>query len=118
VFVLIVGLSTFLEPVAPGQNATAIRSSSSLVLVPVSALDKSGNFVADLSAHDFQIFVDGQAVEVASFDAVREVSPPSARNPGRLAALPPQYLSKHLRILREPAEPGHSFRGLFEHAPG
>jgi hypothetical protein len=89
VFVLIVGLSTFLEPVAPGQNATTIRSSSSLVLVPVSALDKSGNFVADLSAHDFQIFVDGQAVEVASFDAVREVSPPSARNPGPLAALPP-----------------------------
>ena len=89
-FVLILGLSTFLEPVAPAQNATTIRSSSSLVLVPVSALDKSGNFVADLSAHDFQIFVDGKSVEVASFDAVREMSPPSAGKPGLPTALHPQ----------------------------
>lgn len=96
-FVLGVGLSSPLEPAAPGQNATTIRSSSSLVLVPVSVLDRSGSFVRDLNAHDFQILVDGKPIEIASFDAVKAVSPPSGENPSASAALP----SKTFRNISE-----------------
>jgi VWFA-related protein len=56
------------------QNQPAIRKSASLVLVPVSALDKSDQFVADLSASDFQLLVDGKPVEISNFDAVTKNS--------------------------------------------
>ena len=82
-------LSGLIRLTARAQNPTTIRSSSSLVLVPVSALDKSGHFVSGLSARDFQILVDGKPVQIASFDAVSESSPPPAANPGASAALLP-----------------------------
>jgi len=50
--------------------------------VPVSVLDKSGKFVADLNKQDFQVLVDGKTVEITSFDAVKENSPPAAGNSG------------------------------------
>ena len=71
------------------QNQTTIRSSSTLVLVPVSALDRSGNFISGLSVRDFQILVDGRPVEIASFDEITGGSLPSPENLRGSAALPP-----------------------------
>ena len=70
------------------QNPVTIRRSSSLVLVPVSALDKSGHFASGFSAQDFQILVDGKPVKIASFDAITEGSLPSAGSPDAGVALP------------------------------
>lgn len=81
--------SSLIRVTAGAQNSTTIRSSSSLVLVPASALDKSGHFVSDLDARDFHLLVDGKPVEIASFDAVKESSFPSAGNQGTRAAPPP-----------------------------
>ena len=87
-FLLIVVLSSFLGPSARTQNQTVIRSSSSLVLVPVSAMDKSGHFVSGMIASDFKILVDGKPVEIASFDMVTEAAAPSA-SAETSASLPP-----------------------------
>ena len=81
VVVIVLALSTLLELAGHTQNATTIHSSSSLVLVPVSALNKSGNFVSGLSAQDFQIQVDGKPVDIKNFDVVTPTSISSARNP-------------------------------------
>ena len=77
------------ERAACTQNQTTIRSSSTLVLVPVSALDRSGNFISGLSVRDFQILVDGRPVEIASFDEITGGSLPSPENLRGSAALPP-----------------------------
>jgi VWFA-related protein len=53
-----------------GQPSQTIKSSSTLVLVPVSVLDKSGHFIPDLTAKDFRILVDGKPVAIVNFDAV------------------------------------------------
>lgn len=77
------------EWTACAQTQTKIRSSSSLVLVPVSALDKSGYFVPGLNAKDFQILVDSKPVEIKNFDAVTEDSLTLAGSPEANAPLPP-----------------------------
>jgi VWFA-related protein len=80
-------LSDLLDPDILAQTSPTLRTSSSLVLVPVSALDKSGHFVSGLSARNFQILVDGKPVELRSFDAITEDSIPFA--PVADIALPP-----------------------------
>jgi VWFA-related protein len=72
---------------AAAQELPTIRTSSSLVLVPVSPLDKSDRFVSGLSVQDFQILVDGKPVRISSFDIVTEDSPPpSPKETARIAA--------------------------------
>src|SRR5215472_1561916 len=71
------------------QTQTKIRSSSTIVLVPVSALDKSGHFVPGLNAKDFQILVDNKPVEIKNFDAVTEDSLTPAGMSEANAPLPP-----------------------------
>jgi len=88
-FLLVPVLINLLWPATSAQNPTTIRSSSSLVLVPVSAPDKSGHFVGGLGVHDFQILVDGKPVEIASFDAVTENAPSSSVGSQVTASLPP-----------------------------
>lgn len=86
--VCVLAFVAFWAAAGNAQKPTTLRSSSSLVLVPVSALDKSGNFLSGLSASDFQILVDGKPVEIKNFDAITEGMP----LPGNLsasAALPP-----------------------------
>src|SRR5262252_2464469 len=98
------GARHFLRPIAlvgalafscPGslraqtQDAPTIRSSPTLVLVPVSALDKSGHFVPGLNAKDFQILVDNKPVEIKNFDAVTEDSLTPAGMSEANAPLPP-----------------------------
>lgn len=85
--VLILTLSALAALVGNAQNPNTIRGSSSLVLVPVSALDKAGNFVSGLSAQDFQIHVDGMPIEIKNFDVVTKTSISSAGN--TTAPLPP-----------------------------
>jgi VWFA-related protein len=75
--------------VTRGQNAPTIRTSASLVLVPVSPLDKSGQFVSGLSAADFRILVDGKLVEISNFDLITEGLPEAAPSVQTSAALPP-----------------------------
>jgi VWFA-related protein len=82
-------IASLFVPAANGQNPTTIRSSSSLVLVPVSALDKSGHFVPGLGARDFQILVDGKPVEIRSFDAITEGASVRAGSSEAKAAVPP-----------------------------
>lgn len=74
---------------AQTEDAPTIRSSSSLVLVPVSAMDKSGHFVSGLTTRDFQIHVDGKPVDIKSFDAVTEASPQASGSPAATGPLPP-----------------------------
>ena len=66
-FLQLIGVWPFF---ASGQTPQTIKGSSTLVLVPVSVLDKSGHFIPDLTAADFQILVDGKPVPIANFDAV------------------------------------------------
>lgn len=82
-------LGSLATPMSFGQERSAIRSSSTLVLVPVSALDKSGDFVPGLTAHDFQISVDGKPVESKSFDVGTGDSPSYTASQSESAALPP-----------------------------
>ena len=70
-------LDCFSAAETQAQNAPTIRTSTSLVLVPVSPLDKSGRFIPGLVAKDFQILVDGKPVELSSFDIVTEGPPKS-----------------------------------------
>src|SRR5215472_8130699 len=74
---------------AQTQDAPTIRSSSSLVLVPVSAVDKSGHFVSNLTARDFQVHVDGKPVDIKSFDALTEASPQASGGSPAAEPLPP-----------------------------
>jgi VWFA-related protein len=72
-----------LVTVLRAQNPPVMKRSTSLVLVPVSALDKSDHLVSGLTANDFHVFVDGKPMEIAHFDAITEDSPahPSASAP-------------------------------------
>ncbi len=76
-------------PETRAQNPPTIRTSSSLVLVPASPLDKSGHFISDLGARDFQILVDGKPVEISHFDVVTETSPQSPPGSPVEPSLPP-----------------------------
>jgi VWFA-related protein len=73
---------------ANGQNPPTIRTSTSLVLVPVSPVDGSGHFVSGLSARDFEILVDGKPVEIAHFDLTTESSPETVASPPTSVRLP------------------------------
>jgi len=73
----------------PALTAPKIRASASLVLVPVSPLDKSGHFISGLNAKDFQILVEGKPVELSGFDVVTEGAPTSPPTSPAEPPLPP-----------------------------
>lgn len=75
--IAVVVLSGMLKHAVSGQNPPTIRTSSSLVLVPVSPIDKAGHFVPGLSVSNFQILVDGKSVEISHFDVTTESAPQS-----------------------------------------
>lgn len=45
---------------SPQQQETTIRTIVQLVLVPVSVMDRDGNFVVDLKPHDFELYDNGK----------------------------------------------------------
>ena len=58
------------EPRQPGQDqdADVIKVSTNLVTVPVSAMDRNGRFIADLTQDQFHLFEDGVEQRIAFFD--------------------------------------------------
>ena len=64
---------------AGAQNppAPTFRSEINVVQIPVRVLDARGEFVSGLIQSDFQIFEDGQAQAISSFNAVEISSKPS-----------------------------------------
>ncbi len=76
-------------PARTEQQQPTIRTSSSLVLVPVGVVDKLGHPISGLSMREFHIVVDGKPVEIASFDATSEGLPPSAGSPAPSGPSPP-----------------------------
>ena len=54
------------------QESEVLRIDTTLVTVPVSVRDRSGKFIADLQAEDFQIYEDGVEQKVAYFAAVEQ----------------------------------------------
>jgi VWFA-related protein len=87
--VVVVLLSGLLKLAVSGQNPLTIRTSSSLVLVPVSPVDETGHFVSGLSIKDFEILVDGKRVKIAHFDVTTESSPETVPSSPKSVALPP-----------------------------
>ena len=57
------------EEVAEGE---IVRVNTTLVTVPVSVMDRSGKYIADLVKEDFRIFENGVEQEVAYFAAVEK----------------------------------------------
>lgn len=57
---------------APTESTNSIHVQSPLVLVPLSVIDASGNFVADLHPEQFHIWDDGVEQQIASFSAATE----------------------------------------------
>ena len=71
------------------QPAPTFRSGINLVQIPVRVLDARGEFVSGLTQSDFQIFEDGQAQILTSFNAVEITSKPvgATRPDAQLGAL-------------------------------
>ena len=54
------------------DEGAVVRVNTTLVTVPVSVMDRSGKYVADLGKEDFRIFENGVEQEVAYFAAVEK----------------------------------------------
>ena len=54
----------------PDSDDGTIRVDTTLVTIPVSALDRQGKFVPDLTKKNFHIYEDGVAQEIAEFSSV------------------------------------------------
>ena len=54
---------------AQDQNDDVIKVNTDLVVMNVTVLDKSGNFVSGLKRSDFRVFEDGQEQKIATFTA-------------------------------------------------
>jgi len=55
---------------ADAQDAGTIKLDTSLVLIPVSVLDRDGKYIPNLTKDDFQIFEDGIKQEIDHFSAI------------------------------------------------
>jgi Ca-activated chloride channel homolog len=54
----------------PDSDDGTIRVDTTLVTIPVSALDRQGKFIPDLKKRDFHIYEDGVEQEIAGFGSV------------------------------------------------
>src|ERR1051326_3874895 len=52
------------------QDAGTIKLDTSLVLIPVSVLDRDGKYIPNLTKDDFEIFEDGIKQEIDHFSSV------------------------------------------------
>jgi Ca-activated chloride channel family protein len=52
-----------------------LRIDTDLVMIEVTATDKRGNYVRDLTANDFRLFVDGQQRKIDFFSVTNEIAP-------------------------------------------
>jgi len=66
-----------LGPSAAAQQTPTFQGRSEAVLVPVSVLDKKGDFIGNLKAGDFHLTVDGKPVAINGFQ-VMGGSPPAS----------------------------------------
>ena len=55
------------KPVTQAQNPPTIRVSTSLVVIPVTVKDRSGNLIADLKKDEFRVFEDNVEQRISSF---------------------------------------------------
>lgn len=66
---LVFGIFPAASPLASRTSGqSSIRVTSDLVDLPISVIDRKGNFVAGLHKEDFQILEDGQPQEIAVFN--------------------------------------------------
>ena len=56
----------------PDTELDVVRIDTSLVMVPVSVVDRSGRYISDLQKEDFQIAEDGVEQEIAYFGTVEK----------------------------------------------
>lgn len=57
-------------PVASAQDEAVFRTTSNVVLVPVSVLDRHGRAVSGLKRDEFELRVDGKRVEITALDEI------------------------------------------------
>ena len=72
------------------QTEPVFRTTSEVVLVPASVLDKHGQPVAGLKREDFELRVDGQRTGITALD---EISGPPANAAATLPAMPPNTVT-------------------------
>jgi Ca-activated chloride channel family protein len=70
--ILIVGHAQQPKPKPAEQQTSTIRIDTTLVNVPVSVLDRSGKFIANLRREDFRLFEDGVEQEITHFKNIEE----------------------------------------------
>jgi len=65
-FSFLYGLERQQRSLQPEEHEVVVR----LVLVDVIAVDKKGNFAADLTKEDFEIYEDGKRIPIDSLDLI------------------------------------------------
>ena len=72
------------------QTSYTFKARSELVLVNVTARDKKGNLVRDLTTDDFTVLEDGKAQKITSFDLENtDTVPETAAGPAQTSVLAP-----------------------------